>query len=52
MQKQRWSNDRQEAWVTQDGTLIIKQRVDIPADGHPFYYSINTLLPVPEATKE
>ena len=47
----KWKNDHQEAWVLEDGTLIVKSKVPIPMDGHDFHYQVDT-LPLSESEND
>lgn len=41
----KWKNDLVEAWTLDDGTLIVRTKIETPTDGHDFYYKVDTLPP-------
>ncbi len=40
-----WANDRIQAWTLEDGTLVIRSRIDKPMDGHDHFFIVDTLIP-------
>lgn len=43
--KSKWKNECMEAWVLEDGSLMIKLRIDEPCDGEDHYFMVDTLEP-------
>ena len=44
--KPEWKNEHVEAWRLDDGTLVVRRRINEPREGFDHYFLIDTLPPV------